>query len=516
MAEEPPRSPRRDLWSLALVVLGLVLVVLWPGDVSWLMDEPRLIATAWHSNHDGQLASGGLYGNFGIRYGPLATQVYQALLLLTHDPVVLVVLHGLLVAGLSAWALLWLARSLEMPAWFAVGVLLSPHVVAYQRVLWDASLAMPVGALALAGFADFIRTGRAWSLRLTVFASVLVPTIHPQGLPLAVAILGWLGWKRRPALWQDRRALMVGGVVFLMFNGFYLVQFAGQVCARLGGSMAKGYPNGASHLASALAPFLGGRLLSGSDYLENLARLSAPAWCHGIAQGCALLFYPLAGLGFLVALRHTSRKIWSPMLAPLWVGSLTARDAVAAVVAVGLLLQALLFGVLRIPSAPQYFFGTFVLHIAAAMLAVDLLCRWKIGMVLGTLYVIGAASLTMEAAWSIHKHGFERPLWPTLASSVRVTCALNRFDDSTALTDIAVYQKSPQALRTLRLLLTPPTGSAVGKSGRLLITHDPQSPNKPGDTALTEIPNEAALPPGVQRIEVTPLSKDWVPDPATW
>ena len=40
--------------------------------------------------------------------------------------------------------------------------------------------------------ADFLRTRRAWSLRVCLLATVLVPTIHPQGLPLATAILGWL------------------------------------------------------------------------------------------------------------------------------------------------------------------------------------------------------------------------------------------------------------------------------------------------------------------------------------
>jgi hypothetical protein len=264
MAEESPSSPARDFLSPGLVVLALVLIALWPGDVSWLMDEPRLIATAWHANHDGQIAVGGLYGNFGIRYGPLPTQIYQLLLLVTHDPFALVVIRALLCAGVSGFALLWLARSLALPGWLVAGVLISPYVAAYQRVLWDASFAMPVGALALASFADFLRTQRAWPLRLCVVTSVLVPTIHPQSLPLAIPILGWLVWQHRPALWRDRRALCMAAILVLALNGFYFVQFAGQLFARLSGSMQKGYPGGGSHLVSLLAPFLGGRLLCGT------------------------------------------------------------------------------------------------------------------------------------------------------------------------------------------------------------------------------------------------------------
>jgi len=508
MAEESPRPFRRDPWSPALLVLALMLIALWPGDVSWLLDEPRLIATAWHANHDHQLAVGGLYGNFGIRYGPLPTQIYQLLLLVTHDPFTLVVLRALLCAGVTGGALLWLARRLALPGWFVAGALVSPHVVAYQRVLWDASFAMPVGALALASFADFLHTQRARSLRLCVITSVLVTTIHPQSLPLSAALLGWLAWQHRPALWSDRRALGVAGAIVLLFNGYYFVQFAGQLCARLGGSVQKGYPNGGSHFASALAPLLGGRLLSGADYLQSLARLSAPEWLHITAQSCAILIYPLAWVGICVAGFNAWRMVREPR-------KVTPRQSVMFVLIAALGLQALLFGAMRIPSATQYFFGTFPLHVLAALLAVDVLRKWRLGVVLGMLYAIGSAILTTEAAISIHHYGFERPLWPTLASSVGVMQKLNQLSDTTALTDVAVYQKSPQALRTLRLLLPPATDPRSNGSGRLLITND-RKMGKPGETTVIELAPDAQPSAGREQIDTTPLPKDWVPDPSTW
>lgn len=498
MAEETSPTPSRDFLSAGLLVLVLVVIAWWPGDVSWLMDEPRLIGNAWHANHDGHLAVGGLYGNFGIRYGPLATQVYQLLLLITHDPFTLVLLRALLCAGVTGWALLWLARSLALPGWFVAGALISPYVAAYQRVLWDASFAMPVGALALASFADFLRSQRAWSLRICVVTSVLVPTIHPQSLPLAVPILGWLAWQHRGALWRDRRALCIAGVIVLLFDGFYFVQFAGQLFARLTGSVEKGYPGGGSHLASALAPFLGGRLLSGAGYLENLAPLIAPAWLHAAAQAGAMLFYPLAWLGIGAAAIKAWRAIRKPR-------SMTADESVALTLVTGLILQALLFGAMRIPAAPQYYFGTFALHVLAALLGVNALRQWWIGPALGVLYVAGSAILTIEATISIHQHGYERPQWPTLTTSVHIARELNAFSDGSALTDNAVYQKAPQALRTLRLLLPADPGTTQRKSDRLFIT----------DT-VTELERDAKLPPGSASIEITPLPKDWVPDPSTW
>jgi hypothetical protein len=139
-----------------------------------------------------------------------------------------------------------------------------------------------------------------------------------------------------------------------------------------------------------------------------------------------------------------------------------------------------------------------------------------LGTVLGGLYVVGAAFLTMEAMISIHHHGYERPLWPTLASSVGVVKELNPYSDTTALTDVTVYQKAPQALRTLRLLLPPAAGTTPRPSGHLLITRDPADTDRPGATTVLELAPDAPPPPGSQQIEITPLPKDWVPDPSTW
>ena len=85
------------------------------------------------------------------------------------------------------------------------------------------------------------------------------------------------------------------------------------------------------------------------------------------------------------------------------------------------------------------------------------------------------------------------------------TSAPPRIWPATALTDSAVYKKAPQALRALRLLLPPPKDTISNANGRLLITN-----------TVTELAQGAEPPPGSQPIEITPLPKDWVPDPGTW
>src|SRR5687768_12246465 len=77
------------LASVLTMAAAVGPAVLWIGDISWIQDEPRLIAKAYHANAARTLESRGLHGNFAVPYGPLPTHIYQALLLITHDPVTL-------------------------------------------------------------------------------------------------------------------------------------------------------------------------------------------------------------------------------------------------------------------------------------------------------------------------------------------------------------------------------------------------------------------------------------------
>src|SRR3954464_6494029 len=110
-------EPRPAYWWIAGVVTFLAAVVpavLWVGDISWMQDEPRLLAKAWHANSRHTIETHGLNGNFGVPYGPLPTQIYQVLLLITHDPIKIAAIRAGLCAGITAIGLLWLARSLRL------------------------------------------------------------------------------------------------------------------------------------------------------------------------------------------------------------------------------------------------------------------------------------------------------------------------------------------------------------------------------------------------------------------
>lgn len=477
------------LGAIALLIAAIGITLLWPGDASWCADEPRLIAEAWHANHDVELARGGLWGNFGIRYGPLPTWIYQALLLTTHDPATLLLIRALLCTATTAAALLWLARELRLPTWFAAAILVAPYVVQYHRLLWDASFAMPLSALTLAAFASFLRTRSAWTLCFAVAGIFLLPTIHPQALPFALPLLGWLGWRHRPALrkhWKPLTALLL---VLVGTHAVWLVEAVFGFVHNLSGSVKHGYPNGASRAVCALAPLLGGNLI-GSPQIAAQVR-TVPDLVRVTLLGLFAI-YPLAWFGCVVAARGF--------------GSLKKpREIVAGVAFSGLVLQAALFGAMRIPSGPQYFFGTFALHAVLAWLAVDELRAYRLGHILGATFGVCAAITTLGLAAVVHRDGFDPELgWPTLKSQAAVARELNAFADTRVLTDVKLLQQYPQSLRTLRLLISPKSNQSQRASGRLFITNP-----RPGSGEVVLRQRDGG---SGESIDVTPLPKGWQPE----
>jgi hypothetical protein len=489
---------------LGAFVLAVAPAIFWPGDVSWINDEPRLIAAAWHANAAHTLAVGGLYGNFGIRYGPLATQIYQALLLITHDPVTLAVLRSLLCAGVTAFSLLWLARTLRLSPWFGVAACLAPQVWQFQRVVWDASFAIPLGSLALAAYAAFHESRRERDLLVALGATLVLPFIHPQDLPLFVAIAGALGWGARRELrlhWKGV-VLVLGAVLAL--NGVYVVESLWGLAHRLGGAVAAGYPAGVAHGQAALAPFLGGNLLSDYKFTGAVTTSEAAFSFATMAGWLSRIVYPLgwAGIGLTAWRAFAARRTATAE------AGVETRAGVERIILTTLALQAVLFGVMRVPAEPQYFFGSFVVQALLPWLAVEALRPRVFGICLTAVYGGAVCFVTFYGMISIHRHGYAtQPPLITLANQVEVARGLNRFSDPSVVTDAAMYQQYPQALRALRLLLPPEPGLERAAGRRLWIR---ATPGSLGRVELVQLPDGEAAP-GATPMEVTPLPAGWQP-----
>ena len=494
------------------MLAALIPVVMWPGDVSWLIDEPRLIANAFYFNQDHMPAHTGLFGNFGVPYGPVPTQTYQVLLWFTHDPEMLVVLRGLLCAGLTSVGLLWMARSLGMRAWFAAAILIAPNVVAFHRILWDASFTIPLGALCVASLADFLKTKRRWSLRLCAVCVVLLPVNHPQALPLAVPIAAYLLWRHRADFRADRVAMWRTGAVLFILHFLYIGAVLGVIHWKLtqGGANLQ-YPINSDRIMSVLSPVLGGNLLTGYDYAQSVARPDGSDWLVTLAMWSSRLIYPIIWIGILAA----SLRV-GPVLRALRAGTaVEMRDLMSVLMIACLAVQFVIFTALRIPPGPQYFFGTFALHAFLAFCGIEALGKVRLALPAGGLLLGANAFITIGGMTTVHTRGYEAPGWPTMANCLGAVRQLNQYADHVVLTDVPLLQDYPQPIKALRLLVPPEPGPKP-RNRRLLLSYKRKDGKQTGEFVVTELARNEKRPPGAVLMDVSPLPQDWTPDESLW
>ena len=502
------REPRWKFTELLVMLIAVVPAMLWPGDNLWTNDEPRLIANAFHSNAAWHPAWGGLWGNFGIRYGPLPTHIYQLLLCLTHDPLVLAALRGALASAVTAGSLLWLARSAGMSPWFAAAALITPPVLQFQRLLWDASFTIPLGAFVLAAFAAFVRGGNVRSLVATITGAAFLATIHPQALPLSGAVCGFLLWENRPALLRHRKPLGIALGIFLALHAAFFGKFVYEVAQRLGGAVASGYPSGKAPHIAILSPVLGGRLLAAPQ--DAYAPTGPDAWM----QMLTTIIYPLCWIGIALAAWHAWR-LWKNRAQPAHENETAAaatqrvRETLAAVAFATVVMQGVLFAAMRVPSGAQYFFGAFAAHVCLAWLAVEALpWLWLRGAVTAA-YGFAGAWLSLHSMWTAHRDGSPvEPMQPTLGQQATLVRTLAQYDSPAVFSDMPHLQNYPQGVRSLMLLMPHSSGK---KGARIFVTHRTGADAKRGDFFTRELGETEMLPASAKPIDITPLPEGWYP-----
>lgn len=438
-----PAFRERMPWiALAALVLAGLIPVIWPGDVPFINDEPQLIASAVAANHRGRLAPLGLLGTYGFRYGPLPTWAYQGLLAITRDLVSVATLHALLMSAITGAALWWLGRSLRLWMWFAPLPLLSPYYWFYARVLWDNPFLLPIGTLALSGYAAFLRSGSRAGLRIAVAAMLAIPLVHLMGLALVVPLAAHMIIVRPRALWTERYiiAAIAGAAVWVAWPYWNY----------LGGPRAP-VPSAGAAFDGWLFPLSSGRLLSarGLEYFYGPQPVSGRVF--EIAGAISWIGYGLVWCGIVVAVmlivRAWRQRDWS------------ARAHLAAIAAASLACQAVLHGLTGKFEHPHYHNGTWISLVVLAWLAVDWLATGpRVARVTATAAtaVLAASLLTSVGtlALGLHRSRGTRDVYgPTLANQQRVARELARYaPDSDVEVHVNMWQRFPHTLATLRAL----------------------------------------------------------------
>lgn len=425
-----------------MLVAACLVPLFWPGDSPFINDEPMLIANAVSANHAGMPASAGLLGTYGFTYGPAPTWVYQALVAITRDLVTLAWLHAVLMVATTAGALWWLSRSLNLWVWFAPVPLLSPYFWFYARVLWDNPFLIPLGALAMAGYAAYLSSGSAAGLRVTVAALVTMPLVHLMGLALVIPLSAHLLALRWRALWTHR--LSVGGILLTSaVLGWpywtYLLTVRSQA------------PRATSSIDGWLFPLFGGRLLSARE----LTYFYGPATVDGAAFDATAA---LSWLGYGLVWVGIGAAIWSVVdafRARRW----TPRAHVAGIVLASLACEAVISGISGRFEHPHYHNGIWISFVLLAWFAVDVVSRvraplrWSAGLVTGVLATTLLASIGMLAV-RLHRSGGTRETYgPTIANQQRVAQALATYASHSPLrVEVSHYRRFPHTLQILREL----------------------------------------------------------------
>lgn len=516
-AFDGPQSRSSRQFVIAAIVtllLAIVPAVIWPGAISWMCDEPVLVAQACYFNQAHELANRGLAGNMGVPYGPLPTQYYQALLLVTHNLPAIVAIHAFTLSSVLAVSLLWLSRSLRLTPWFAACVVLCPYLWWGQRVLWDASFALPLGMLAVAAYASFLRTDSGKSLGLAMAAGLMGPLIHLQGLPLLLAFAGHLLLHRPSALRRHWMPVLIGVAVIFSLNAGYLHLIL-QLLPSIQGILGQGYPNPVSRASSLSGPMLGGALLDGEYFVRAIKEMTGPGRSVEAAVLVSRIITPLIWVGMACAVvslvRSAGRRAIPPTAEgaqPVGVDVTGARREFFRISLVCLGLQLVMAVSLHVPPLPQYTFGTFPIHVLFGWFAVDLLQRVRLGLIVTAAWGLSLAYITLGSAWQIHRDGWSRWLFSaSLDNQIEVARELNRYSDTTVWTNVRTYKSRPtaQALQCLRVILPPdPAMVQIRSPHGLLIRYKTSDDPNSSWIELVEKDGETPNPPETEEMDVAP------------
>lgn len=525
----PKDNPKYSRLAIEVTfLLAVIPTILWPGDIPWIYDEPAEVAIALNANQNHTLASHALSGNFSVSYGPLPIHINQLFLLFSHDPRVLVILRAILCSTVLAASLLWLARSMGLTPWFAAAVVLAPYLWHNNRIPWAANLAMPVGVLAVAAYASFLRFGSGPSLLLALGAGIAPPLIHPQAAPLTAAIVGHMLLFRRRALWQNRLGVLATLALLTIINFRYVRDTAATVYRMLRWSISTGHP--ASHISrmqAALGPLMGGRLFAGGEFDITHLHLSGPSLLILMARILSSISIPLVWAGVALTLWQQICPSHATASSPdrtgttdslstdpsgatggLSTSASLSRNTLLRIALASLLIQSFYFGLLRVPSDFFYFFGSFGIDVLFAWIAVDALARFRLRTIAIAAYGLSLAIITLDTMWQVHQNGWAYDYTttsPTLNNQIEIARELNYFADTSALTDVVAYQfKEPNALWTLRQLFPADSKQPRRLSGRLVVRHG-IGPNGPTcQIELIEAKTQADIPSNAKPVALHP------------
>jgi hypothetical protein len=451
-----------------LIPLIVALTALWPGNGSWVNDEPIMMEMAIRYNHAPSSIYGfylpftpcpfGLEGTRGARYGPLPVWIDQVFLALTHNLIAILALHAVLMSLATTLAVYWLARTLKLSPWFAVITLLSPWLWQFSRSLWDSAWCIPLAALLFAAYASFLANPSAAMLCLTLLCCILIPLVHLMGIAMVLPVGIHLAVFYRRRLWQwkwSAIATLAGcAYVFWPYLYFFFTHTRPAIAPRH------------SPLIGWLFPLAGGQYLTlgaagvmpcdgWQDYAPFILReLIFPA-----AQWITRFALPAVWLGMILAIPRAARAIRHSTKA-------SPADHLKLIALAVWICQTLLDGIERLYFSPHYYVATWIVYVFFAWMAIDWLLRRSAGINLAirwslAIYAISLLLGIVIIAATIARNAgtIGTNFGTTIANQVEAVRKIELFSDQSSFdVQFPLWQLQPLAYRVLMELNPPLAG----------------------------------------------------------
>ena len=385
----PAVAPRRFGWAAASLIVACLLLVLFPGDTQLRNDEQDLLFAAAQANLDGRLASVGLMGSTGVRYGPLPTQFYQLALLLTSDIRNVVLIRAFLFAVSMSAALWSIGRSLRLRPAFIGFFLAAPWVWYYVRTPWDNTFCLPLGCGLLAAYIRWMQ--RPTPLRAAACGALaaMMPLVHLAAVALPAAVTMHAALRRPRAVLRSLPVAALAAAIACSTSLPYLRSLPGRTVDSF-----TPWPDfdPAESLEIAAYALRAPELLGAA---ESYYQPHRPGWVRGVLHVTAAIgwaTYVWFGAGILIALlQHPN-------------GDLTR--AVAAVSLVALVLLGGVLSMADVTVQPHYFVGVYAPTVVLCWIGADAIWKNRLGrwlLVIAPIVAVIGTTLVIFAL--IHRNG---------------------------------------------------------------------------------------------------------------
>lgn len=196
---------------------------LFPGDISFQMDEAQVLLDTLKSIENGLWITKGPFGTRGLPIGPFPYYYYRVLLNITQDLHILILLHSTILIGATVFGFSKILDiiSPQNKRYALLLILASPLFYHYSRMFWDNSLLIPLLSLTYGFYLSFDKDGAFKNLFLTFLFLSLAANVHIMCLPVCVAIVGHILFYHRKRLLELWKPSIPGVLCLILLNAPY-------------------------------------------------------------------------------------------------------------------------------------------------------------------------------------------------------------------------------------------------------------------------------------------------------